>query len=364
MPLEKIANWLNDQFGGRSGSHGHRRNSSHRGPFYFIGWLLVIAIGFITLLHYALGDYLVELELFLELKIFRLLLLLLCLLLSIFALLRGQRGMAVGSGIIFFILVLEAWELRLLPSLPRSAHARADLQVFTQNVGDKNPPEKWVEWLARHPMDIVFLQEVYGPYRAQWEKSARALGFAYVLFQKVRSDAGIGIMIWSKHPMIEMEPIETSSQGDRKRYFARSRIEFGRTFIELIGLHIESFHLDRSGKRNLVSSAPFRLLQAQRIAREVVQIKEDTAHPIIVAGDFNSSPEFRSIRSLRDLLNDAWIEGGNGLGGTYPSHFPLVRIDAVLHSGFDAEYARVVYIEEESDHRGVHAILNLDGWEE
>ena len=361
MPLEKMANWLNDQFSGRSGSHGHRRqrHSSQRGPFFFIGWLLVIAIGFITLLHYALGDYLVELELFLEVKIFRLFLLFLCLLLLIFSLLRAQRAMAVGSGIIFFILGLEAWDLRLMPILPRSVHGRADLRVFTQNVGEKNPPEKWVEWLAQNPMDIVFLQEVYGPYRAQWKKKARALGFAYVLFQKVRSDAGIGIMIWSKHPMSGMEPIETSSQGGKKRYIARSRIEFGRTFIELIGLHIESFHIDRSGKRNLVSSAPFRLLQAQRIAQEVVQIKKETAHPIIVAGDFNSSPEFRSIRSLRDLLSDAWVEGGNGLGGTYPSFFPVVRIDAILHSGFDTEYARVAYIEEESDHRGVHAILNL-----
>ena len=187
------------------------------------------------------------------------------------------------------------------------------------------------------------------------------MGFEYVLFQKVRSDAGVGIMIWSKHPMIEMEPIETSSQEGKKRYVARSKIEFGRTSIELIGLHIESFHLDRLGKRNLVSSAPFRLLQAQSIAREVVRIKKDTAHPIIVAGDFNSSPEFRSIRSLRDLLNDAWVEGGNGLGGTYPSYLPLVRVDAILHSGFDAEYARVDYINEQSDHRGIHAILNLDG---
>ena len=364
MPLEKLANWLKIQFSRSRGSRGHRHRPSHRDSFFFMGWLIVITIGFITLLHYVLGDYLVELELFLELQIFRLFLLLLCLLLLIFSLLRAHLGMALGAGIIFFILGLEAWDLRLMPSLPRSVHARADLRIFTQNVGEKNPPEKWVRWLMRNPMDIVFLQEVYGPYRALWEKKAGALGFDFVLFQKVRSDAGIGVMIWSKHPMTGLEPIETSSQGGKKRYVARSRIEYGRTFIELIGLHIESFHLDRSGKRNLVSSALFRLLQAQRIAQEVAQIKKETAHPIIVAGDFNSSPEFRSIRRLRDLLNDAWLEGGNGLGGTYPSYFPVVRIDAILHSGFGAEYARVAYVEEESDHRGVYAILNLDGGEE
>ena len=359
----QLTKWVQAKFTGSSGSSGsrrRRRSHSQMDIFFFIGWLMVIAIGFITLLHYVLGDLLVELEIVFELQIFRLFLLLPCFFLLLFSLLRAQFGIAVGAGVIFFILVLEAWDIRLLPSLPRSVHARSDLRVFTQNVGEKNPPKKWLEWLAENPMDIVFFQEIYGPHKALWEEKAGELGYDYVLFEQVRSDAGMGVMIWSKYPMSGLEPIATNSAGGKKRYFVRGRIEYGRTNIEVIGLHIESFHVDKLGRRNWISSAPFRLQQAKAVAAEVALLKE-TSNPIIVAGDFNSSPEFRSIRSLRALLNDAWLEAGNGLGGTFPSFFPLVRIDAILHRGFVADYAQVAYVEDQSDHRGISAVLNLVG---
>ena len=60
-----------------------------------------------------------------------------------------------------------------------------------------------------------------------------------------------------------------------------------------------------------------------------------------------------------DLLYDAWEQGGFGLGFTYHASLPIARIDAILHWGFQSEYAEVIKVSG-SDHRGIYAALRLD----
>lgn len=51
--------------------------------------------------------------------------------------------------------------------------------------------------------------------------------------------------------------------------------------------------------------------------------------PTILLGDFNSPPRGVFYRAMRREWNDAFAQGGWGVGATYPAGFPLLRIDYV-----------------------------------
>ena len=159
--------------------------------------------------------------------------------------------------------------------------------------------------------------------------------------------------------MTELEPITVPSLGDQDRRLVRARFQLHGTEIQVFGIHLESFPL--VGKdRAWFASSPLRLQQAKALADTLKQVND----PVIVAGDFNAPPSFRSIRALRGILTDAWEEAGWGLGNTYYARdfwfpLPLARIDAILYRGLVADRAQVVP-NSESDHLGVRAVLNLE----
>ena len=352
--LLELADWIQSQF---SPNRRRRRRSSREEDFSLL-WIPVILIGFITLLRYILGAFLSELEILFELLTFRMFLTLPCVAILVIAL-RKKR--LIQAGVTLAILLLLAIEVshyvRFLPTLPRSPHARSDLRVFTQNVG-MGSPDSWRSWLEENPMDLIFLEEVYAPFRPQWEELANYFGYNHH-WVMVRSDAGMGGMIMSRHPLVAGEPIASKSANKKDRYFVRAQIDLDGVPVELIGIHLESFYVDpATGSRNYFTSSPVRRLQAHLLEKVVTAIIEHSGNPIIVAGDFNASPTFRSVNGLRGLLQDAWLEAGWGLGGTIPTRFPLERIDAILYHGFAADYARVTSVDK-SDHLGVTAVLNL-----
>ncbi len=54
--------------------------------------------------------------------------------------------------------------------------------------------------------------------------------------------------------------------------------------------------------------------------------------PLIVSGDFNSTPHNWVYYGLADGLVDAFRVAGRGWGATYHADFPVARIDHVLVS--------------------------------
>ncbi len=223
------------------------------------------------------------------------------------------------------------------------------LHVYTQNIGMESP-EEFIGMLASGDFDLVFLQEAYIAHQKGWEVLANQLG-CHLHFQILRRDAGMGGLIMSKYPMQALPSIRTRSWGRHIRYFPRVRIKWEQVPIDLYTIHLESLPLVQGG-RMLFGSAKLRLRQAEILAREI----EHTNYPVILAGDLNSTPIYRSNRPLRDLLNDAWIEAGWGFGYTDHAALPFARIDHVLHRGFRTVSAEIVKVSN-SDDRGLHVVL-------
>jgi endonuclease/exonuclease/phosphatase family metal-dependent hydrolase len=94
-----------------------------------------------------------------------------------------------------------------------------------------------------------------------------------------------------------------------------------------------------------------RIAQAQTLAKLATDPIMDGPCPVIVAGDLNAAPDSVVLRSLRDLLTDAWIAGhGDPTAVTLPSSQPSApleagpelvdqRIDHILLPTWSAGYA-------------------------
>ena len=94
--------------------------------------------------------------------------------------------------------------------------------------------------------------------------------------------------------------------------------------------------------------------RAQEIARLLEAYRDQSAsrEPILVGGDFNSTPDNPVLQPLHAAgLRDAWTECGSGAGFTYPADTPVKRIDYLFLSG-DLHCAKAEVLDSAvSDHR-------------
>jgi endonuclease/exonuclease/phosphatase (EEP) superfamily protein YafD len=109
-------------------------------------------------------------------------------------------------------------------------------------------------------------------------------------------------------------------------------------------------HLQRIDSYSGLGGGPALLARAVRTfstdardaaVNELMELLRAEGGPQIVVGDLNMTPTSHAYRRLGTLLHDAFLEGGWGLGHTYPTtvrafgpalSMPLVRIDYILHS--------------------------------
>lgn len=89
---------------------------------------------------------------------------------------------------------------------------------------------------------------------------------------------------------------------------------------------------------NAKQSAGARLEQLEPLRRA---LDADLQTPLVLCGDFNTPPRGLFYRRLRARLRDSFLDAGNGLGASFPSRFPLLRIDYIWTSRARATSFRV-----------------------
>lgn len=80
--------------------------------------------------------------------------------------------------------------------------------------------------------------------------------------------------------------------------------------------------------RKVRSSTRLREVQAHWLAEAI----RSSPHPVVVAGDFNDTPQSYAYRIIRQGLNDSFEHGGTGFGTTFAGRIPGLRIDFILGS--------------------------------
>lgn len=163
--------------------------------------------------------------------------------------------------------------------------------------------------------------------------------------------------------------LSTRNPNDPAGVVVRAQLNWqGHPFV-VYNVHLQSFTTDRPWRQGAAfhlrawlrflrrTSAAF--IQRADEAEEIRGMLEREELPFLLCGDFNSTPHQWVHAKLAAGLKDAYRSSGGFWGPTFPSSFPLVRIDYVLASSawrvLDARVGPAV----PSDHRPVIVRLAL-----
>ncbi len=220
---------------------------------------------------------------------------------------------------------------------PANEPDHTDILVATQNVGARLPqPSATALNIIEHKPDIVTLQEIESLsgkiIREQMDKNFK--------HHTVSDTVGL----WSKWPISDTEEIDLGLSWPRA-FAATVATDHGD--VRVYSVHMPSV---RPGSESLRNAA------LQTVAQKV---SEDLAQRVIVAGDFNSTSTDRYFADLNDSLTDTRRATGGGFGFTWPSQFPVARLDHIMVRGMEP-VSDTVLPRGTSDHRAIVAGINVN----
>jgi len=247
-----------------------------------------------------------------------------------------------------------------------------DLYNWTHN---RHTRDAIFDLFRREDADILCLQEFY---KSSDKRSFRTttpllkdFRYRYVhehYFQHGKFDSHFGIATFSAHPIVGRGVIDFPENRNNQCIWTDIALD-GDT-IRVYNAHLASYHfggddyrfiehLDTDTRSDTLRSGGMRILMrlkngVMKRVGEVDRIVEHMAqspHPVVYCGDMNDVPMSRAYGQFRGLLNDAFVESGRGLGGTYIGKLPSFRIDHILHSPEIESWGFRTLPDELSDHR-------------
>lgn len=218
--------------------------------------------------------------------------------------------------------------------------------------------------------DICGLQEVdsrYGP-RSDWADQpaalAAALGATPLFAPTIPTEqGGYGIALLTRHPVVSHRFVSLptkDTEEDRGALHALLTTPDGP--LHVVNTHLNHLPWDGAGRARQLA-----------VIRELIaEVRAETPAPVILTGDFNAPPGRSELIPVRDVLNDGWASVHSGLrrltwllarapGGTFPSVWPIRRIDYVFATPEYSAVAAAIPRTHASDHRPLAVDLRLTG---
>lgn len=204
--------------------------------------------------------------------------------------------------------------------------------------------------LATRSADVVTVSELTPDVVTRFYQAGITRAFPYSLLRPGPGASGIGM--WSRFPLTARSP---AKRPNAAIVAARLRLPHVKVDPLVASVHVTS--------PVAPESHPFVNWQngigaVKAALGEIAEALGPAA--IIVAGDFNSTPD---MRQFRDLLTGGYLDAveqtGAGYGPTFPSDPwlpPLITIDHVLTRHAAADAVRTVSVSG-SDHRSLLAIV-------
>ncbi|WP_234789204.1 endonuclease/exonuclease/phosphatase family protein [Mycolicibacterium monacense] len=227
----------------------------------------------------------------------------------------------------------------------------ADVRILSSNLRKGQADASAFVSLAAQRADVVAVSELSFEAAERFSHAGLDANFPYsVLYPK--TDAG-GVGLWSRFPLIA----EPARHRNTTMAVARLSVPRVGTDVILASVHVTSPVALGSGSfdawRNGMTGLGVMMDRFTKFA--------DGA-PVIIAGDFNSTPDLRQFRDLlSDGYHDAVEQSGSGYGPTFPAwrHLrPLITIDHILVRNAAAKSIRTVDVRD-SDHRGLVATIRV-----
>jgi vancomycin resistance protein VanJ len=233
---------------------------------------------------------------------------------------------------------LVAWGVMFVPALlpltPAAASA-STLTVASQNVeADSGTAAESATALAATGAQVIALQEMDDAARSSVDD---------VLSDAYPYSYGIGTVgIWSTYPIENAQMLDLGL-GWQRGIAADLSTPVG--LVSIYVIHAASARPDDHADRDTM------------LANLADYAGRDPNSRLIMMGDFNAGSSDRSLADLTSQLTEANQSGG-GLGFTWPSTFPLTRLDHVLTRGVDATSSTTLRAGA-SDHLALVTTLSL-----
>lgn len=229
--------------------------------------------------------------------------------------------------------------------------------------------------------DILCLQE-YGQFEnpklgRSYLKQMEKMGYKYHVlsrdYNRVTYSYSNGVAIFSKKPVVNKERIPYRSSAESLLY---ADIAFEKDTFRVFTTHLQSYRfsaqelaqiekisetekpgLNHSGSIISKMQRAFRNRGAQ--VDEASPVIEKSRYPEIVCVDMNDVPTSYSYWKIRGNRSDVFLEKGFGIGRTYISILPTLRIDYIFANPSFAITQMKIQGERLSDHLPVIADLHL-----
>lgn len=210
---------------------------------------------------------------------------------------------------------------------------------------------KMLDQIQKQNADILCLEEFFHSPDSSFYNNIsdiRAMGYPYYYFS-YDPDGDyqyIGSAIFSKYPMLDTGMV---------RYFRPSMpealvhadIKVNDDTIRVFATHLQSVQFRqhdydaireiRSAEDSLIVNSKTVLAKLRRAmnlrssqAEIVRKILDDSPYPVIFCGDLNDIPNSYTYFTIRGNMQDAFLEKGFGIGRTYSSLSPTLRIDYIF----------------------------------
>jgi endonuclease/exonuclease/phosphatase (EEP) superfamily protein YafD len=235
---------------------------------------------------------------------------------------------------------------------PADVGQHVDIRVLSSNLRKGRADASSFVGLAKANADVITVSELTPEEVQRFSQAGIEEVFPYSVLTPAPDAGGIGL--YSRFPLAAVLPAKPRHSGIAA---ARLRIP-GVRFDPLVA----SVHVISPVAHDANSFGDWR----SGITATKAELDDfaEAAGPaaVIVAGDFNSTPDMRQFRDLlTNGYRDAVEQTGAGFAPTFPSrtwHPPFITIDHVLTRQAAATSIRTVYIRG-SDHRALLATVGV-----
>ena len=236
-----------------------------------------------------------------------------------------------------------------------------NVRLFNAYEKDPQPDQvgaRFAQMVASQQPDVICIQEFYRPNAVDFS----AYPYSFIHFKEQTND--LGHAIFSKYPLVGAGKFDFEGTYNNTIY---ADLRVGTDTLRVYNFHLQSIgilpnldYLQAQGADRISEGLSAAFVRQQEQAEALVQHREKSPYPVILAGDLNNSAFGSIYNMMSDGLNDAFLEAGNGIGGTFTFGFYPLRIDFILS---DPGLTVTEYLTLErgmSDHKPIFASYQWD----
>lgn len=210
---------------------------------------------------------------------------------------------------------------------------------------------KMLEQIKKQNADVLCLEEFFhSPNEKFYNNIAeiKEMGYPYYYFSfdPDGEDQYIGSAIFSKYPMIDTGLVRYN-RPSMPEALMHADIKVNDDTIRIYTTHLQSVQFRQPdydaiseiknaddslfANSKTVLSKLRKAMKLRTTQADIVrQIMDDCLYPVIFCGDLNDTPNSYTYFTIRGDMQDAFLEKGFGIGRTYSSLSPTLRIDYIM----------------------------------